>query len=91
MAGSENSILQRSPRIDSSQSPHAPEAEGSPFKVAMYRQEKELIEIIEGTIVAYRKKGTQVLLLEHWDKEAILNNDSSFATITSFAMAFVAD
>ncbi|RKF81355.1 hypothetical protein GcM1_183011 [Golovinomyces cichoracearum] len=57
----------------------------------MDHQEKELLEIIEGTTVAYRKKGPQVLLLEDWNKEAVLNEDSSSAAITPHATAFVAD
>ncbi|TQS34294.1 hypothetical protein Golomagni_05328 [Golovinomyces magnicellulatus] len=53
-------------------------------------QEKKLLDIIEVTTVAYRKKDPQVSLPEHWNKEAVLN-DSSSAAITSFSMPFVAD
>ncbi|RKF53326.1 hypothetical protein GcM3_219005 [Golovinomyces cichoracearum] len=91
MASSDNSATQKSSQGSSSRSPHAPKTEGPSLKMEMDHQEKELLEFIEGTTVAYMKKGPQVFLLEHWNKEAVPNEDSSSVAITSLAMAFVAD
>ncbi|RKF77045.1 hypothetical protein GcM1_222013 [Golovinomyces cichoracearum] len=76
MSSSDNSATQKSSQGCSSRSPHAPKTEGPSLKIEMGHQ---------------KKKGLQVLFLEHWNKEAVLNEDSSSVAITSFAMAFVVD
>ncbi|RKF83843.1 hypothetical protein GcM1_153010 [Golovinomyces cichoracearum] len=91
MAGSDNPATQKSSQGSSSRSPHVPKIEGPSLKLGTDHKEKELLEIIESTTVAYRKKVPQILNLEHWNKEAVLNEDSSSVAITLFSVAFVAD
>ncbi|RKF53480.1 hypothetical protein GcM3_218034 [Golovinomyces cichoracearum] len=60
MASSDNSATQKSLQGKSSKSPYAPKTEVPSLKMEMDHQEKELLDIIEGTTVAYRKKGPQI-------------------------------
>ena len=90
MASSQEFPGQKSLSENSPETLYTPKAEGLLSNMDSDHQEKVLLDFTEGTTVAYRKKGPQVLSLEHWNKEAILNDSSSIA-ITSFAMAFVAD